>query len=102
MDDDNFQKLITTKCNLCFRKESAEDRCMLYSSKHAGIELCLGPFKDQEDRTQKIREDSEKEKKNADIKRAIRQVVLNTYLRNKKSFDSREFKGVNENSDDQK
>ena len=36
---------------------------MLYSSKHAGIELCLGPFKDPEDRLQKVKEDSERERK---------------------------------------
>jgi hypothetical protein len=63
MDDNKFQKLIKTKCNLCFRKDSEEDRCMLYSSKHNGIEICLGPFMEQEDRTQKIKKDFGKKKK---------------------------------------
>ena len=60
---------------------------MLFSERHAGIELCLGPFKDQEDRMQKIREDFERDRKNADLDRAVRQVVLNDYLRKKKKFD---------------
>jgi len=61
---------------------------MLFSSKHAGIELCLGPFKDQEDRMKKVREDFEKEDKpKVDMDMAIREAVKNTYLRNKKSFD---------------
>jgi len=34
---------------------------MLFSSKHAGIDLCLGPFKDDEDWARKIREDNERE-----------------------------------------
>ena len=87
MDDDKFQQLIKNKCNLCFRKDSQEDRCMLFSERHAGIELCLGPFKDQEDRMQKIREDSESDRKNADLDRAVSQVLLNDYLRKKKKFD---------------
>jgi len=37
MDDDKFQKLITTKCNLCFRKDSPKDRCMLFSGRLADI-----------------------------------------------------------------
>jgi len=91
MDDDRFQKLIKTKCNLCFRKDSEDDNCMLYSSKHAGIEFCLGPFKDQEDRLQKVKEDFEREKKpKADLDRAIREVVLKNYLRKKKLFDNSE------------
>jgi hypothetical protein len=88
MDDDIFQKLIKTKCNLCFRKDSPDDGCMLYSSKHAGIELRLGPFKDQEDRLQKVREDSERYRKpKPDWGRIIRDAKLNRYARNKKLFD---------------
>ncbi len=88
MDDDKFQQLIKTKCNLCFRKESLEDACMLYSSKHAGIELCLGPFKDQEERLPKFREDFQRERKaKADWGRIIRDVMLKRYERNKKPFD---------------
>lgn len=61
---------------------------MLFSSKHAGVELCLGPFKDQEDRTKKIREDFAKEEKpKADLDRAIREVRNNSYIRKRKLFD---------------
>ena len=41
---------------------------------HAGIELCLGPLKDQEDRTKKIREDPEEKKPKADLDRAVREI----------------------------
>ena len=34
---------------------------MLFSSRHSGIELCLGPFKDEDDRTEKIKADNRKE-----------------------------------------
>ena len=34
---------------------------MLFSSRHSGIELCLGPFKDDNDWTEKIRADHQKE-----------------------------------------
>lgn len=87
MDDENFQAIIKTKCDLCFRKDSEEDRCMLFSSKHSGIELCLGPFSDEKDRTRKIREDSTSEEKKADLDRAVRDIVLNRYLRKKKLFE---------------
>jgi|WetSurMetagenome_2_1015567.scaffolds.fasta_scaffold192056_2 hypothetical protein len=88
MDGDKFQQLIKTKCNLCFRKDSPEDACMLYTSNHAGIELCLGPFKDQEDRLRKVREDSERERKaKPDWDRIVRDVMLKRYERNKKPFD---------------
>lgn len=91
MDDDKFQQLIKTKCNHCFRKDSREDRCMLVIEKHAGIELCLGPFEDQEDRIKKIREDFEKEEKpKADLDKAKREVLLKAYLRKKKLFDNSE------------
>jgi hypothetical protein len=93
MDDEKFQDLIKKKCNLCFRKDSLEDSCMLFSLKHAGIEECLGPFKDQEDRTKKVREDFEKEdKQKADWKKVMREVGMNTYLRNKKVFDDWDIK----------
>ncbi len=85
---EKINTLIEEKCELCFRKDSAEERCMLYSSKHAGIEICLGPFKDQEDRLKKIREDFERERKpKADIDKVVKEVGLNNYLRNKKLFD---------------
>jgi hypothetical protein len=92
MDDNKFQKLIKTKCNLCFRKDSREDACMLFSSKHAGINICLGPFKEQEDRMNKVKEDFEKERKQkVDIDKAVREArintKLNTYRKNKRLFD---------------
>ena len=92
MDDDKFNSIIKTKCNFCFRRNSEVDRCMLFSERHSGIELCLGPFKDQEDRMKKIREDFEKESKTkVDMNRAMREArinsSLNNYLRNKKLFD---------------
>jgi hypothetical protein len=87
MDDDKFKQIIKTKCNICFRKDSEDDNCMLYSSKHEGIELCLGPFTDQEERTKKINEDFEREEKEADIDKAVRDVAMSRYKRNKKLFD---------------
>ncbi len=54
-----YQTLINQKCSYCFRK----DECWLLRDKHAGLELCLGPFKDQEDRLNKIKGDREKQSK---------------------------------------
>jgi hypothetical protein len=79
--------LIETKCNLCFRKGAEIDGCQLFKERHAGIELCLGPFKDQGDRMKKLREDFAREEKHADLERAAWDVMLNRYLRNKKLFD---------------
>jgi len=87
MDDDKFQLIIKTKCNLCFRRNALVDGCLLYKEKHAGLDMCLGPFRDQEDRMRKIREDFAHEEKHADLDRAAWEVVLNRYLRNKKLFD---------------
>lgn len=83
MDADKFQKLSQTKCNLCFRKDCEDDNCMLYSSKHDGIENCLGPFKDQDGRLQKIVD----RKRRDFLDRAIRDVVLKNYLRKKWLFE---------------
>lgn len=61
---------------------------MLFNERHAGIKLCLGPFKDTEDNQKKNNEDVEKERKQkVDLDRAIREVILKTHLRNKKLFD---------------
>lgn len=87
MSDNERLKFIIQKCFRCFRKDAVVDGCLLFKEKHAGIELCLGPFKNQEDRTQKIKEDFEKERKKVDIDRAVRDVAMNRYLRNKKLFD---------------
>ena len=88
MDNDKCQLLIITKCNLCFRKDANQDRCLLVKERHPGIELCLGPFKDQEDRLKKLHEDFEREKKpRPDFKRIAKDAMLNRYQRNKKQFD---------------
>jgi hypothetical protein len=66
---------------------------MLFSSKHAGIELCSGHFQEQEDRMKKIREDFEKERRRkVKMDRAIREAVKNIYFRNKKLFDDLHIK----------
>ena len=54
-DSNKYQSKIDQKCPYCFRK----DGCMLLPSQRAT--LCLGPFKDDEDWTRKIREDNAKE-----------------------------------------
>lgn len=90
MSDSERLKSIIQKCSQCFRKDAVVDGCLLFKERHAGIELCLGPFKDQEDRTQKIKEDFEKEKKKADLDRAVREVVLKDYQRKKKLFEDGE------------
>jgi hypothetical protein len=84
-----LKSVMNGKCQQCFRKDSPEDPCALYSSMHAGVELCLGPFKDQEDRLQKISEDSERETKKAkpSWERILWDASLNRYGRNKKLFD---------------
>jgi hypothetical protein len=48
-----YREELIRKCSDCFRK----DECMLFSARHAGVELCLGPFKDAEDWSRKIEED---------------------------------------------
>jgi len=75
--------LIKSKCNVCFRK----DECLLFKERHSGMEFCLGPFDSQEDRTKKITEDFEREKKQADLDRIAWEVVLNNYLRNVESLN---------------
>ena len=40
------------KCATCFRN----DECMLFSSNHEGIKHCLGPFKNQKERLETIKE----------------------------------------------
>jgi hypothetical protein len=83
-----FLSRIEKKCFSCFRRDAVVDGCLLFKEKHAGIELCLGPFKDQEDRLQKVREDSERERKaKPDWDRIVRDARLNRYFRNKKPFD---------------
>lgn len=74
------------KCLSCYK----EDWCMLLTSQ--GPE-CLGPFMDVEDNLKKYREYFEKENKpKVDMDRIAREVVLKTYLRNKKLFNDREIK----------
>ena len=88
MSDSEKLKSIIQKCSHCFRKNAGVDGCLLLKERHAGVELCLGPFENQEDRMKKLREDFEREKKpKADLDKAVREVVLKNYLRNKKLFD---------------
>jgi len=60
---------------------------MLFKERHPGIENCLGPFKNPEDRMQKIREDFYSEKKHADLDRVARDIALNAFKRKIKVFD---------------
>jgi hypothetical protein len=60
---------------------------MLFAEKHAGIENCLGPFKDQEDRIKKVRDDFDREKQHADLDKIARDIAINSYLRKIKLFD---------------
>lgn len=64
---------------------------MLYSSKHAGVELCLGPFKDQEDREKKVKNDLEEERKKekADVEGLIRRNKQSQYWLNKALLESK-------------
>jgi hypothetical protein len=89
MDKDKFRSLIKTKCNLCFRKDAKVDGCLLFKERHAGIENCLGPFKDQEDRAKKLSEDFARDEKHADLDRAIWEVMKSNFERKKKLFDDR-------------
>jgi len=57
LSDERFEMVVKEKCSKCFRKDAVVDGCLLFKERHAGIELCLGPFNDQDDRTQKIRQD---------------------------------------------
>jgi hypothetical protein len=83
-----FLSRIEKKCSSCFRRDAVVDGCLLFKEKHAGLEMCLGPFKDQEDRLQKVNEDFVRERKaKADWSKILRDAGLNRYLRNKKLFD---------------
>jgi hypothetical protein len=85
MDDDRFKSIASQKCPTCFRK----DECWLLRDKHAGIELCLGPFKDQEDLLRKLKEDREEEAKpKADIAGLVRKSRQFQYWLNKVIFES--------------
>ncbi len=84
-DEIRFKQTIGQKCAPCFRKAD----CMLYAARHAGIELCLGPFEDQEDRINKLKEDFDREIKHPDINRLMWEITKNAYARKKKLFDDR-------------
>jgi hypothetical protein len=90
-EQESLESIINRKCSRCFRRDAEQDSCLLVRDRHPGIELCLGPFKDQADRLRKLREDFEQEKKpEADLDRAIRVVLVKDYLRKKKLFDDSE------------
>jgi len=75
-----YESGVERKCSPCFKK----GWCMCLSSQ---IPECLGPFTDVEDNVKKYREWCEEERNIADLNRAGRNVVLNTYLRNVESLD---------------
>jgi hypothetical protein len=78
MDNENkYKSIIDQECPACFRK----DECMLFSDRHAGVELCLGPFKDQERQT-KIREDNEREKQRANLRGYVSEYVRELFKAN--------------------
>ena len=85
LDNETYQSLVKRKCLLCFRK----DECMLFSERHAGIDLCIGPFDNQEDSARKIREDFERDKKRALLDRIAWKVELNSYRTNMESFNKK-------------
>jgi len=60
---------------------------MLFSDRHAGVELCLGPFKNQEDRLKKIRENNEREKKKAKLRGYVSEYVRDLYRANRDLFE---------------
>lgn len=76
MSDSERLKFIIQKCSCCFRKDAVVDGCLLFKERHTRIELCLGPFKDQKDRKQKIKEDFYKYKRKTKIDRDIRDGAL--------------------------
>ena len=93
-EDEKCKSIIERECPSCYKK----DWCMLTPYQRA-IE-CLGPFNDEEDNWKKYREYFEKEEKQkADLDKAVREVVMKAYLRNKKLFDEWVFM-KNEHSDD--
>jgi len=89
-----LEEIMQRKCFHCYKK----DECMLFSGRHAGIELCLGCFDNQEDSARKVREDFERDKKRALLDRIAWGAELNSYRTNMESFDkkrkSREKKTV--------
>jgi hypothetical protein len=73
---------IAEKCADCFRR----DECMLFSSGHAGIQNCLGPFQDAEDWAMKIDEEHEKEE---EAKRKERETGIRKFNRKRQIDDYR-------------
>jgi hypothetical protein len=91
---EKLKSIIQKKCPSCYKK----DWCMLSPYQRA-VE-CLGPFMDVEDNQKKHREYFEEEKKpKADLDRIEWDVLLNTYLRNKRLFNDWVIRGI-DNSDD--
>ena len=81
--EEDLNKVIDRKCSSCYKN----DWCMLTPYQRAVD--CLGPLEDVEDNLKKYREyfEKEREKPKVDLDRAVREVVFNTYLRNKKLFE---------------
>lgn len=83
MDDEKFKSIASQKCPTCFRK----DECWLLHDKHAGVELCIGPFKDQEDWERRVKEENEKERKQAKLRGYVSDYVRDLYRANKDLFE---------------
>jgi ribosomal protein S10 len=86
---ENIDALIEEKCSLCYRKGAEVDGCMLYSSKHKAIELCLGPFLNEKDRKERIEEDHKSFRRKVRVDRAVNEAVGAIYWRKARLFHKR-------------
>jgi len=78
LDDERYQSTIDQKCPPCFRK----NECMLFSARHAGVELCGGPFKDDDDYDSRVHEEVEKQKKKANLRGYVSEDERDLYRAN--------------------
>jgi hypothetical protein len=84
-NDEQTNLMIQQKCSPCFR----EEECLLLPSQRGE---CLGPFIDVQDQLNKFQTYHKENiaKPDADLDRAIREVLIKDYLRKKKLFDDSE------------
>lgn len=78
-DGTKYQSIINKKCPSCYVHK--EGGCML--TPHMKATLCLGPFKDLQDRMEKVKASHEVEKPKEDtegINRYVRKRRLDDYL----------------------
>jgi len=81
-DENKYQLIINKKCPYCYRK----DVCMCLPSQRAT--LCLGPFKDDEDHSQKIKIYFQKEEvSKEDIERYMRKSKVDEYIEKRILFN---------------